>query len=118
MGRSWRPMSTWAAITSWPARTWTRRWSWRRCARWLSGARSRSGPWCRCLASTTHRVLPRLRSERGVIGTSALAVERVYREHRARMLAALVRALDDFELAEDALQDACALALRRWGDTV
>jgi len=30
------------------------------------------------------------------------------------MLAALVRAVDDFELAEDALQDACALALRRW----
>ncbi len=30
------------------------------------------------------------------------------------MLAALVRVLRDFELAEDALQDACALALRRW----
>ncbi|MGW7537931.1 RNA polymerase sigma factor [Amycolatopsis sp. NPDC054798] len=39
----------------------------------------------------------------------------VYREHRARMLAALVRVLGDFELAEDALQDACALALRNWG---
>jgi RNA polymerase sigma-70 factor (ECF subfamily) len=34
------------------------------------------------------------------------------------MLAALVRALDDFELAEDALQDACALALRRWSAAV
>ncbi|GAB2988239.1 sigma-70 family RNA polymerase sigma factor [Amycolatopsis acidiphila] len=45
-------------------------------------------------------------------------VERVYREHRARMLAALVRILGDFELAEDALQDACTLALRRWEDTV
>ncbi len=32
------------------------------------------------------------------------------------MLAALVRVLRDFELAEDALQDACALALRRWDD--
>jgi len=30
------------------------------------------------------------------------------------MLAALVRALGDFELAEDALQEACAQALRRW----
>ncbi|WP_254126542.1 sigma-70 family RNA polymerase sigma factor [Amycolatopsis sp. CA-230715] len=30
------------------------------------------------------------------------------------MLAALVRVLGDFELAEDALQDACALALDRW----
>lgn len=48
--------------------------------------------------------------------TATLAVERVYREHRARMLAALVRVLGDFELAEDVLQDACATALRRWGD--
>jgi RNA polymerase sigma factor (sigma-70 family) len=47
----------------------------------------------------------------------ASAVEQVYREHRARMLAALIRVLGDFELAEDALQDACALALRKW-DTV
>ncbi|MBB1158629.1 RNA polymerase sigma factor [Amycolatopsis dendrobii] len=47
--------------------------------------------------------------------TSPLLRE-VYREHRARMLAALVRVLGDFELAEDALQDACALALRNWGD--
>jgi RNA polymerase sigma factor (sigma-70 family) len=30
------------------------------------------------------------------------------------MLAALIRVLGDFELAEDVLQDACALALRRW----
>ncbi len=48
--------------------------------------------------------------------SQASVVERVYREHRARMLAALVRVLGDFELAEDALQDACALALHRWGD--
>jgi RNA polymerase sigma factor (sigma-70 family) len=49
-----------------------------------------------------------------VNGTPAAAVERVYREHRARMLAALVRVLRDFELAEDVLQDACTLALDRW----
>lgn len=30
------------------------------------------------------------------------------------MLAALIRVLGDFELAEDALQEACALALRKW----
>jgi RNA polymerase sigma-70 factor (ECF subfamily) len=53
-----------------------------------------------------------------VTDTQVSAVERVYREHRARMLAALVRALGDFELAEDALQDACALALRHWRRTV
>jgi RNA polymerase sigma factor (sigma-70 family) len=47
-------------------------------------------------------------------GSPALVVERVYREHRARILAALVRVLGDFELAEDALQDAAATALDRW----
>jgi len=46
----------------------------------------------------------------------ASVLQRVYGEHRARMLAALIRVLGDFELAEDALQDACALALRNWGD--
>ena len=45
---------------------------------------------------------------------ASAAVERVYREHRTRMLAALVRALGDFELAEDALQEACSQALRTW----
>ena len=45
-------------------------------------------------------------------------VERVFRADRARLLAALVRALGDFELAEDALQDALAQALRTWGSTI
>jgi RNA polymerase sigma factor (sigma-70 family) len=48
--------------------------------------------------------------------TAAAVLQRVYREHRARMLAALVRVLGDFELAEDGLQDACAQALRSWGE--
>jgi RNA polymerase sigma factor (sigma-70 family) len=42
------------------------------------------------------------------------AVEEAYREHRAQILAALVGRLRDFELAEDALQEAFATALRRW----
>ncbi|NBH11735.1 DUF6596 domain-containing protein [Amycolatopsis sp. SID8362] len=46
--------------------------------------------------------------------TSEQLLRTTYREHRTRMLAALVRVLGDFELAEDALQDACALALRKW----
>jgi RNA polymerase sigma factor (sigma-70 family) len=50
--------------------------------------------------------------------SSAPVLQQVYSEHRARMLAALIRFLGDFQLAEDALQDACALALRKWGDTV
>lgn len=34
------------------------------------------------------------------------------------MLAALLRAVGDFELAEDVLQDACAIALRQWSGGV
>jgi RNA polymerase sigma-70 factor, ECF subfamily len=45
---------------------------------------------------------------------AALAVEDAFREHRARVLAALVAGLRDFELAEDALQEAFTLALERW----
>jgi len=42
------------------------------------------------------------------------AVEAAFREHRARVLATLVGGLRDFELAEDVLQEAFALALERW----
>jgi RNA polymerase sigma-70 factor (ECF subfamily) len=46
---------------------------------------------------------------------SALAVERAFREESGRVLATLIRHLGgDFELAEDALQDALALALTTW----
>lgn len=51
-----------------------------------------------------------------VIGVDA-ALERIFRADRARMLAALVRGLGDLELAEDVLQEACAVALRRWPKT-
>jgi RNA polymerase sigma factor (sigma-70 family) len=43
-------------------------------------------------------------------------VEQVFRQHRTRMLAALMRVLGDMELAEDSLQDACAQALRTWSE--
>jgi RNA polymerase sigma-70 factor, ECF subfamily len=42
------------------------------------------------------------------------AVDEAFREHRARVLAVLVRGLRDFELAEDSLQDAFALAIATW----
>jgi RNA polymerase sigma factor (sigma-70 family) len=42
------------------------------------------------------------------------AIEMAFREHRTQVLAALVRRLRDFELAEDVLQEAFALALERW----
>jgi RNA polymerase sigma-70 factor, ECF subfamily len=45
----------------------------------------------------------------------AEAVERAFREESGRVLATLIRHLGgDFELAEDALQDALAQALRTW----
>jgi RNA polymerase sigma-70 factor (ECF subfamily) len=46
---------------------------------------------------------------------STLAVERAFREESGRVLATLIRHLGgDFELAEDALQDALAIALTTW----
>src|SRR5215469_13043084 len=41
-------------------------------------------------------------------------VEQVYRAEGGRVLATLIRVLGDFELAEDALQDAFAAALEQW----
>ena len=41
-------------------------------------------------------------------------LDRVFRTERARVLAALIRGLGDFELAEDALSEAAVTALGRW----
>ncbi|CAN5281786.1 RNA polymerase sigma factor [soil metagenome] len=41
-------------------------------------------------------------------------IERVFREQAGRALATLIRLVGDFDLAEDALQDAVAMALQRW----
>jgi len=54
-----------------------------------------------------------------VTAASALAVSRavdaVMREDRGRLLSALIARFRDFQLAEDALQDAAASALVHWG---
>ena len=42
------------------------------------------------------------------------AVERTFREESARSLATLIRILGDFDLAEEALQDAFVAAVERW----
>jgi RNA polymerase sigma-70 factor, ECF subfamily len=42
------------------------------------------------------------------------AVERTFRHSSGRALAALIRILGDFDLAEDCVQDAFAVALERW----
>src|SRR6266542_5955158 len=41
-------------------------------------------------------------------------VDAVYRSDSRRVLATLIRLLGDFDLAEDALQDAFATAVERW----
>ena len=47
--------------------------------------------------------------------TAAEQVKKIFREEHGRILAALISRLGDFELAEDALQDALVNALERWG---
>ena len=42
------------------------------------------------------------------------SVERAFREEWGRAVAILTRTLGDLELAEDAVQDAFAMALERW----
>jgi len=41
-------------------------------------------------------------------------IERLFRDEAGRVLATLIRLVGDFDLAEDALQDAFAVALERW----
>ena len=46
--------------------------------------------------------------------TATEQVERIFREEHGRVLAALISQFEDFDLAEDALQDALVNALERW----
>ena len=48
------------------------------------------------------------------LGTTVDTIESVYRAESRRVLATLIRLLGDFDLAEEALQDAFAAALERW----
>ncbi|WP_426419937.1 RNA polymerase sigma factor [Bradyrhizobium genosp. A] len=45
---------------------------------------------------------------------SATDIDRIFRDEAGRALATLIRLVGDFDLAEDALQDAFAVALERW----
>lgn len=69
---------------------------------------------------STHRALSAASGTAGVPttepqGSSVEAqIEAVYRAESRRVLATLIRLLGDFELAEDALQDAFAAAVRQW----
>src|SRR6201992_2459254 len=41
-------------------------------------------------------------------------IEKIFRDEAARALATLIRLVGDFDLAEDVLQEAFAVALERW----
>jgi RNA polymerase sigma-70 factor (ECF subfamily) len=43
-----------------------------------------------------------------------IEIEKIFRDQAGRALATLIRMVGDFDLAEDALQDAFAVALERW----
>jgi RNA polymerase sigma-70 factor (ECF subfamily) len=49
-----------------------------------------------------------------VPGTDAAAIERTYRESAGRAVAILTRFLGDLDLAEEAVQEAYAIAMERW----
>ncbi len=46
-----------------------------------------------------------------------MTIEQIYREESGRILATLIRLLGDFDLAEEAVQEAFALALAQWPHT-
>ncbi len=55
--------------------------------------------------------------ERGVDGSPAVdeaAIGRVFREESGRSVATLIRIFGDFDIAEDAVQEAFSVALRKW----
>ena len=47
-------------------------------------------------------------------GTPADAIERAYRESSGRAVATLIRLFGDIDIAEEAVQEAFAIATARW----
>src|SRR5947208_422533 len=99
------------------------------------GRRSHRGPTvlgdARCLTRQVSAAHPRSalpsRSDRsgrcpmpdapGVGGSSAVdaaAIDLIFREESGRCVATLIRVFGDIDVAEDAVQDAFAVALRKW----
>ena len=52
-----------------------------------------------------------------MINAVHMAVDRIMRQDRGRLVAILAASLNDFSLAEDALQDALSIALDKWAKT-
>jgi RNA polymerase sigma-70 factor (ECF subfamily) len=51
-----------------------------------------------------------------VTSEARAAIERTFREESGLVRATLIRTLGDFDLAEDAIQDAFAAAIETWPD--
>src|SRR5271167_1727962 len=79
--------------------------------RWTGVASSVMPPRCRsrCVPSRTGA-----RTEPSVERLPPGAIERAFREQSGRAVAVLVRIFGDIDVAEEAVQEAFALALRRW----
>jgi RNA polymerase sigma-70 factor (ECF subfamily) len=68
----------------------------------------------RSARSDTYPRPERLRVIKAISGLDEAAVSRIFREESGRSIAALIRAFGDIDLAEDAVQEAFAAALRAW----
>ncbi|HSE80106.1 MAG TPA: sigma-70 family RNA polymerase sigma factor [Gaiellaceae bacterium] len=77
-------------------------------ARWNGGGAAGDGLRGRRLGAPFERVGGRK------VGVPAEAVDRLFREESGRAVAALIRVLGDFDLAEEAVQDAFLVALEVW----
>src|SRR5690348_10316157 len=111
-------MSSWPAIMSSKPPISTRRWRWPRRSRRPSTARSRFGRfyrWAKCREGESSMGRPGIEPADGPPApTTTRAIEATFRAERGRILATLIRLVGDFDLAEEALQDALAAALAQW----
>src|SRR5207237_5821378 len=57
---------------------------------------------------------PDVPSAGGSLAVDAAAIDRLFRAESGRCLATLIRTFGDIDIAEDAVQDAFAIALRKW----
>src|ERR1700722_11865873 len=63
---------------------------------------------------STLRIAPERRHSLNGSWMTSTDIEKIFRDEASRALATLIRLVGDFDLAQDALQDAFAVALERW----
>src|SRR6185312_15282131 len=121
MGRSRKRKNNSPGTTCSTAKTSMRRSSWRRFCLRRSMARSKYGPSSRCRGAGSARPRARPHVEGSTMQNAcheenavAAAIDSVFREDGGRLTATLIRVFGDFDLAEDALQEAAAAALTHW----